>query len=131
MSRYRTPTTHVDPEVEELRLLNSKIEENRKQDKIVADYVTAILRKQEEEDLVAADKRYQRRLVRKYESQMDKLADRVALCLLFTLGVFLLKLLGLLSAEILYWALSVCTYVLVFFFGTSWDKLSTQGGDKR
>lgn len=129
MSRYRTPTNCVDPEVEEFRLLNSKVEENRRQDQITADHVNAILRKQEKADLVAAKKRRQRRIVRKYRSQMNALADRIILCLLCFLGVYLLWLLGWLSAELLYLVALICTYKIASLFSTAWDMPIPQGGD--
>lgn len=129
MERYRTTTICVDPEVEELRLFNSKVEDNRKQGRIIAEYVNALLRRQKEADLAAAEKRHQRRMVRKYRTQMNKLLNRIILCLLCFLGVYLLWILNLLGAEVVYGAALACTYNIVFTLGRAWDKSAPKGGD--
>ena len=129
MDRYRT-STHVDPEAEEFRLLNSKVEDNRRQGRIIARQVAALLRKQKAADLADAEKRHQRRLVRKYVSQMNKLANRIILFLLLIIGVCFFRLLDLLSIEAAYWVASICTYAIVFTLGIAWDKMQSRGGDQ-
>ena len=130
MKRYRKTTIHVDPEVKEFALLNSKIEDNRKRDKAAAANMYVLLRLHERVRLVEAKERHRKSTERKRLTLMNKLADRVVLLLLLILGVYFLWDGGLLGIKALHCVSVSAVCLIAFLFGATWSKYSSEGGDK-
>lgn len=136
MQRYKVIITKIDPEAEELKALNRKIQENR--DNRAAKKLEENHRKllvvvahhlQEDAAAVLAEEQQRKERKRKNRSQLRKLANRVLLCLSIGFGVYLSWCANLVSLEFLLGACFIGSCAVAFACGIGLEKKRLIGGD--
>lgn len=111
MKRHRKITlVRVDPEVEGLRSLNSRIQRN-------LDALIAVHKARE--SVAKAENQRRRASERKYRAQVRKLIRRISYCFLLSLGVFVFWLVGWVNAPFLVLVLFLCSCVVAFALGSA------------
>lgn len=136
--RIRLVTTKTIPESEELKALNSRIQENRDRHaakQVLDNYrrLFAAVYQHMREDAAAAqaEEHHLRKRKRIHRRQMRTLANRVILCVAVIIGVCLSWWFSLVSLEFLLGVFFLCCCIIAFACGAGLEKERQFGGEKR
>ena len=136
--RVKLVTTKTIHESEELKALNSRIQENRDRHaakQMLDNYrrLFAAVYQHMREDAAAAQakKHHLRKKKRSYLRQMHALVNRIILCVAVFIGVCLSWWFTLVSLEFLLAVFFICSCVVTFACGAGLEKKKQFGGGKR